>query len=130
MSMEAIPRTRGSLTMDRIVGLTLFAGVTLSVLLLVSGLLWQWVSTGHPTFRHNLPHAHFARFALGELTGTLRDGFTPARLVNLGIIVLMLTPYLRVVLSMVGFVFIERDYKYGVVTGFVGAVLTYSLFLQ
>jgi len=128
--MEPNPRTRGALAMERIVGLTLLGGVTLSVQLLTMGLFWQWSSTGRPAFQHGLPRTLFARFVLEEMSSILRDGVSPSRLVNFGIIVLMLTPYVRVVLSMVGFLFAEKDYKYGVVTGFVGGVLTYSLFLQ
>lgn len=116
--------------MERIVGLILFSGVTLSVLLLVSGLVWQWISTGHPTFTHKLPQAHFARFMFGEIAVAFREGLGPSRLINFGLITLMLTPYVRVVLSMIAFLVVERNLKYAVVTGFVSAVLTYSLFLQ
>jgi uncharacterized membrane protein len=40
----------------------------------------------------------------------------------------MLTPYVRVLASMLYFVLVERNVKYGLFTGFVLAVLTYSLF--
>jgi uncharacterized membrane protein len=42
----------------------------------------------------------------------------------------MLTPYLRVVASVVYFMAGLRNWKYAVFTGFVLAVLTYSLFLR
>jgi uncharacterized membrane protein len=41
----------------------------------------------------------------------------------------MLTPYIRVLASLLYFAFVERNRKYTVFTGFVFAVLTYSLFL-
>lgn len=114
--------------MARLVGMVLFVGVSLSVLCIGAGLLWQ-ASTSHPRLDRPLPHTHFARFAVGELTSILQEGLTPSSLVNLGIIVLLLTPYLRVVLSMAYFVFVEGNAKYGLITGVVTAVLTYSLFL-
>ena len=49
-------------------------------------------------------------------------------LVNLGIAVLLLTPYVRVLMSMLYFVFVERNLKYALFTGFVLAMLTYGLF--
>jgi uncharacterized membrane protein len=51
----------------------------------------------------------------------------PRLLVNLGIAVLMLTPYVRVLASMLYFMLVERNLKYGLFTAFVLAMLTYSL---
>jgi uncharacterized membrane protein len=53
----------------------------------------------------------------------------PRLLVNLGIGVLLLTPYVRVLASLVYFATVERDPKYALFTAFVLAVLTYSLLL-
>jgi uncharacterized membrane protein len=116
--------------MEAVVGSVLLCGVCLSVLLLLAGLLWHWASSGRLEFSYELPRKHFVQFALGEVAGGIRGGWSPDRLVNLGIIVLMLTPYLRVAFSVLFFLFVERNYKYGAIAGFVGAVLTYSLFLR
>lgn len=130
MTIPKESRPRSIPSMERVVGMILLGGVSLSVCSIGAGLLWQWASTGYARFDYALPHAHFARFMLGELTAVFREGMAPHRLVNIGIIALLLTPYLRVVLSMAYFIFIDRNYKYGVITGFVGAILTYSLFLS
>ena len=47
-----------------------------------------------------------------QATGSRR----PRMLVNLGIAALMLTPYVRVLMSMLYFVFVERNVKYAVFT--------------
>jgi len=47
---------------------------------------------------------------------------------NVGLAVLMLTPYARVLASVLYFALVERSAKYTIFTGFVLAVLTYSLF--
>ena len=52
----------------------------------------------------------------------------PRMLVNLGIAALMLTPYVRVLMSMLYFALVERNRKYAVFTAFVLAMLTYGLF--
>jgi uncharacterized membrane protein len=130
--MEPImePRQKGKFDMDALVGTILSTGVITSVLLLSAGLAWQWIASGSFGFDYTLPRENIVRFIAGEVTGTLREGFRPVRLVNLGIIVLMLTPYVRVVLSAAYFALVERNVKYTAITGFVGSVLTYSLFLR
>ena len=43
---------------------------------------------------------------------------------------LLLTPLVRVLASLLFFALAERNWKYALFTGFVLAVLTYSLFLR
>jgi uncharacterized membrane protein len=52
----------------------------------------------------------------------------PRLLVNFGLAILLLTPYVRVVASFFYFAFIENNAKYAVFTSIVLGVLTYSLF--
>jgi len=54
----------------------------------------------------------------------------PRLLVNLGLVVLLLTPYARVLASMLYFALVERNRKYTAFTTFVLLTLTYSLFLR
>jgi uncharacterized membrane protein len=54
----------------------------------------------------------------------------PRVLINMGIAVLMLTPFVRVLASVFYFALVERNWKYTLFTGFVLCVLTYSLFLR
>jgi len=49
--------------------------------------------------------------------------------VNVGIAALMLTPYIRVMASMLFFAFAEKNCKYTAFTGVVFVLLTYSFFL-
>ena len=121
-------RTHPVPRMDRLVGMILGGGVALSISCIGAGLLWQLASTGHARFDHSFPRTHFAKFAAGEVMAVVREGFTPGRLLDMGILVLLLTPYLRVILSMLYFSFVERNATYSLITGFVGAILTYSLF--
>ena len=56
--------------------------------------------------------------------------FRPRFLVSLGITALLLTPYVRVLASLLFFAFVAHNWKYSAFTGFVFAMLTYSLFLR
>jgi len=54
----------------------------------------------------------------------------PRLFLNMGIAILMLTPFVRVLASVFYFAFAERNWKYTLFTGFVLSVLIYSLFLR
>ncbi len=115
--------------MDTLIGWILLAGVSISVVLLSLALVWQWVVTGSPALTFALPGTSLVSFllSLGAVTGAAS---APQALADLGLAVLMLTPYVRVLASVVFFAFVEHDWKYVAFTSFVGAVLTYSLFLR
>ena len=67
----------------------------------------------------------FFAYAWGTLL-SLGEGATPLSLIALGIVLLMVTPYLRVLASVVYFA-VERNPKYALISLFVLAVLTISL---
>jgi uncharacterized membrane protein len=131
---EAVPNQpvrHGKWTgMEGVVGLVLLSGVLLSVALIVAGLLWQWIATGHPATDHPVSGMNLAEYGAMELGEAVRGQWTPALLVNLGILCLILTPFARVLASMISFAVLERDWKYTLITAFVLGVLTYSLFVR
>jgi len=112
--------------MESLIGYILLGGVMLSIGLIVAGVVWHWLVTG------NLTVTHLARGTnlLGFLAATLRLGRVPSTLVNLGIGVLMLTPYVRVLGSAFYFALVEHNRKYTAFTIFVLGVLTYTLFIR
>jgi len=67
----------------------------------------------------------FFAYAWGTLL-SLGEGATPLSLIALGIVLLMVTPYLRVLASVLYFT-VGRNPKYAVISLFVLAVLTVSL---
>jgi uncharacterized membrane protein len=73
---------------------------------------------------------NFFEFVLNDIRLTLQGALRPRLLVNLGMATLMLTPYVRVLVSMLFFAVVEHNRKYTVFTAFVFSVLTYSLFLR
>lgn len=70
----------------------------------------------------------FFSYAMQTLS-SLATGIAPLPLIALGIVILMLTPYLRVVASVLYFL-VERNPKYVAISGFVFVVITISLFLR
>ena len=116
--------------MEIIVGYILLGGVLVSMTLVTAGLIWRWIATGQLGLDYSIGGMNLFEFVLTDLRQVAADAVRPRLLVNLGIAALMLTPYVRVLASMLYFAFVERNGKYTLFTGFVFSVLTYSLFLQ
>jgi len=116
--------------MEILVGYILLAGVLMSVALLAIGIIWHWARWGNVRFEHSIIGMNFFEFILSTLRQTASRAVRPRLILNMGIGVLMLTPFLRVLASVVYFALAERNWKYTLFTCFVFSVLTYSLFLR
>ena len=114
--------------MESMVGYVLLCGVALSMALIAGGLAWRWFLTGHLGVDYSIAGSDLFDFAAREVHAA-RNDLRPRRLVNLGFVCLLLTPYARVLASMIYFAVAARNWKYTVFTGVVLGVLTYSLFL-
>jgi uncharacterized membrane protein len=116
--------------MDRLIGYVLLGGVVLSVSLVIAGLGWRWVRDGQLNVGYTLPRANLFQFLMLEIDLLVAGELRPRLLISLGIVTLLLTPYLRVAASLVFFAAVAHNWKYAVFTSFVLVVLTYSLFLR
>jgi len=116
--------------MESLVGYILLTGVLLSVTLLAIGFAWRWARVGNLRFEHSIVGMNFFEFILFTLRQMTSQDLRPRLFLNMGIGVLLLTPFLRVLASVFYFAFVERNWKYTLFTGFVLSVLTYSLFLR
>lgn len=124
---DSRPETAQQWKMDMLVGSILFVGVMLSLSLVAAGLFWKWARTGTLTFFHFGTGADLLRLAR---SGANLERFTPGSLVSAGIDVLVLTPYLGVLASALYFSLALKNWKYGLFSCVVLAVLTYSLFIH
>jgi uncharacterized membrane protein len=116
--------------MESLVGYILLTGVLLSVALLVVGFVWRWARVGSLQFEHSIAGMNFFEFILSTLRQMTSQTLRPRFFLNMGIGILMLTPFVRVLASVFYFAFVEHNWKYTLFTGFVLTVLTYSLFLR
>jgi len=121
---------RTHIDVDLVIGYVLLGGVLTSMALLATGVAWHDVRTGELGLDYRLGDTTLFGFVVLDVQQLVAGEFRPRLLVNLGIAVLMLTPYARVLASMVYFGTVERNWKYTAITAFVLAVLTYSLFLR
>ncbi len=116
--------------MEVLVGYILQVGVLVSMALIAIGVVWRMINTGQPSFDYTLSGMNFFEFLLTDIQQVFAGAFRPRLFVNLGIGTLMLTPYIRVLASMVYFAVVAHNFKYTVFTFVVFAILTYSLFLR
>ena len=116
--------------MEGLVGYILLTGVLLSVALLVVGFIWRWARVGNLRFEHSIAGVNFFEFILSTLRQMTSETLRPRFFLNMGIGILMLTPFVRVLASVFYFAFVEHNWKYTLFTSFVLIVLTYSLFLR
>lgn len=126
-------RSRGQkprLDIEALVGYILLAGLLISVALLLIGMSWYWWSTGTLQLDYTMGGMNLFRFMVAEMRLLLDGTIGPRMVVSLGITVLLLTPYLRVLASVLYFALAEHNIKYTCLTSFVLAVLSYSLFLS
>lgn len=124
----AVPGAHRSL--GPLIGRLLQVGVLASAALILSGWIWARTAREGGGGATSVFSANLRKILWEEVTGAAREGLDPRSLVRAGILVLVLTPYLRVLLSFVHFVFVDRNWKYGLITGFVLAALTYSVWLR
>ena len=114
--------------MEQFIGLQLRYGVvTASLIVLCGGLLYLLKSGG-------LPLPHYGTF-IGEKAGLTTTTkiwqgvleINPKGIIELGVLVLIATPVLRILFSLIGFV-LERDKLYVTITLIVLSVMLFSIF--
>jgi uncharacterized membrane protein len=98
------------------VGIALRAGVWSSATLMIAGLLLAWLSAGSLRMPKENPHP--AEVLRNLLSGSL----DPITLIFAGLLVLMLTPFLRVLTAAIGFA-AEKDTPFVIVALIVFAML-------
>jgi uncharacterized protein len=118
------------LEMDALVGYILLGGVLLSMALIVAGLFWKYLQTGGVRLEYELAGMNLFQFVVSEIHLAALGQIRPRLLINMGIVVLMLTPFFRVLASVVYFLVVLKNWKYTAFTLFVLLVLTGSLFLR
>jgi uncharacterized membrane protein len=125
-------RRRESGGPETVISYILIAGVAASLILEIVGAVLYARAYGNLDLFFGqavVVQGHdFFSFVYGVIRGTY-SGDVPLRLMTAGIAVLILTPFVRVVFSVLYFAW-EKDWKYVVITLFVLAALTLSLTLH
>jgi uncharacterized membrane protein len=120
----------GMHNMDVLVGYILLIGVLLSGLLIIVGTGWNWVTYHTLSTQFTISNENYFGFLVSSFEQLFNGSLQPRLFISLGIVTLMLTPYIRVAASAVYFAFVVRNLKYTLFTLFVFTILTYSLFLK
>jgi len=119
----------GETKLESIISYLLITGVIISLALEVTGIV-LFYTTFHTMQISRDPSVYvngnnFFIFLANQVSG-MNTGSLPLRLMTLGIIVLILTPYIRAIASVIYFAWV-KNIKYVFITLFVLALLTASL---
>jgi uncharacterized membrane protein len=117
---------------DRAIGYVLIAGVVISLVLEGIGILLFYFSYGHFNILEEksffIHGRNFFNFMIELFQGGTM-GKKAFLLMSLGVVILILTPYVRVLMSVLYFTW-EKNTKYILITLFVLVLLTMSLALR
>lgn len=119
-------RTKNDQRLEAVIGHMLRAGVTISALIMFAGGVMYLRHPGDPA--PDYAHFHSAPREALSIRGTVAGvahGSSVA-IIQLGILLLIATPVVRVIFALVGFL-LERDRLYTIVSAIVLAILLFSL---
>jgi uncharacterized membrane protein len=123
-STENAPVVHDDAIVQDVSGWVLRIGVVLSVVVMIVGFILSYIQT-NPTVKH-MEHATFKwsthKLVIGVLHGSGES------IIELGLLMLVLTPVTRVAVSVFLFTFVDKDRFYAVVTLGVLALTLISLF--
>jgi len=111
-----------------LVEVILLAGLILAISLIITGLVWQWILTGTFGVFPAIAAMNLLEYSIYTLRNATVEGMGPAALANSGIAVLLFTPFVRVLASVIFFGFREHNRIYTAFTGFVLVILGIVLF--
>jgi uncharacterized membrane protein len=119
--------------LDAAISYVLISGVLASVVIEIVGIANYYLATGslEILFQPNqeMRGANFFTYSTNLLTQLSIGAWAPMQLLILGIVLLMITPYVRALISVVYFGF-TKNLKYLFITLFVIIILTASLLIH
>ncbi len=129
--MKLMRPPQGEARLETVISWVLGIGLAASLALEVAGIVLYWRAYGQLTVSRDpavfIHGRDFFSFIVEQLRGSAAS--TPSLLMIAGVVVLLLTPYLRVVLSVLYFASV-RNLKYVLITVIVLALLTSSMLLH
>ena len=124
-------KTKNDFDLELVLSRILISSVMLALIVTILGVIWFGYSTNiNVQIDSTITSTNFGDFFSRMFTDLLTLRLTPIMILGLGVVILMITPYLRVLTSWIFFIIKEKDYKYVVITSVVLAILTFSLFIS
>ena len=126
-------RVRSEEKLELVISYILIVGVIVSVALEAIGILSYYLLNRDLNIifqpQYALKGAGFFAYSGVTLQNLIQGSWTPFQILALGLVLLMITPYMRVVASVVYFGLV-RNLKYLIITAFVLIILTASLMVH
>jgi uncharacterized membrane protein len=115
-------------SIELLIGRVLRVGLIASVLIVLTGGVFYLLQNGHQDIHYQV-FQYTSTFS--SITNILHEAFTrsPAGIIQLGLLVLVLTQVLRVLLT-IGLFLKIKDYLFTIISLIIFAILVYSIFLR
>ena len=130
--MEPLNYKSNESKIESILSYILITGVTISLILMITGIVLSYLETGSLNISRDqsmfIHGKNFFNFINGLLQGKGPESLAISFLV-IGAVVLMLTPFIRVIASFIYFATV-KDLKYVFITLIVLSILTISLLMH
>jgi uncharacterized membrane protein len=130
--MEPLNLKKDALKLEVILGYILIVGVIASLSLMITGIVLLYINTGNLIVSRNqemfIHGQNFFEFIYKLLRGQMPQDLATSLLVT-GALALMLTPFIRVIASLIYFA-LAKDLKYVFITFIVLAILSVSLLIH
>ena len=115
--------------MEDLISVILRSGMLIGMGLVMAGLTLQVIGAGRGGLEARLQGTNVLQFMLADLPRVGSPLLWPALLAHLGVAVVLLTPYARIVASLYYFAYVERRWTHALLTSLTLIALTYILFL-
>lgn len=127
--IQEMKREKG-LDLEATLSYVLLYGVVASLIVTTIGVLYFFAEYRTLNISRLVHVANFAAFVSDSFTAAFSGHLTAYTIISVGVVILMLTPYIRVLSSWIYFLIKEKDVKYTLITLWVLVILTISLYLR
>ncbi|MDG6995269.1 MAG: DUF1634 domain-containing protein [Nitrososphaerota archaeon] len=123
-------KERKGFDLEAILSHLLIYGVVLAMIVTAIGAVDFYFVYRNLEIDQFVQSSNFASYFSSTVSNFAIGNFTPISIISLGVIILLFTPYLRVLSSWVYFALKEKNVKYVLITLWVLLILTLSLFIR
>ncbi|MCL4558650.1 MAG: DUF1634 domain-containing protein [Deltaproteobacteria bacterium] len=128
--LAPLPEVRRMMSLEDIISKTYRGGVSLTMLLFLAGMARFYMRHQSLNVDYSMFYKNFYQFTEKEMQFISLGHFRTEVLLNCGLMILLITPMVQVLLTGAYLVAVNKNWKYGLITLFVLAVLSISLLMH
>lgn len=128
--LSTIPVVRKVISLEDIISIVYRWGVVLTITFFIAGMIRFYIRHENLNVDYSMFYKNFYQFTEKEMQFITLGHFRTEVLLNAGLMILLITPLIQVIATGVYMVVANKNWKYGIITLFVLAILSISLLLH